>query len=103
MLDPNVVAHAASNPVANPILEWIGSGAAACTTISFVPQLIHVWRRKSARDISMAMFLIFNLGLALWLTYGIGIHSIPIIAANTATLTLALTILGLKVKYDRKQ
>jgi MtN3 and saliva related transmembrane protein len=103
MLDPNTAANAASNPVSRPILEWIGSGAATCTTISFIPQLIRVWRRKSATDISLAMFLIFNLGLVLWLIYGIGIHSIPIIAANTATLTLALTILALKVKYDRKQ
>jgi len=82
-------------------MPWIGFAAAACTTVSFLPQLIHVWRRKSARDISLAMFLLFNLGLLLWLAYGIGIGSTPIIAANAITLALALAILALKLRYDR--
>lgn len=83
------------------LLEWIGSAAAFCTTISFLPQLIRVWRRKSAHDISLSMFLIFSFGLICWLIYGLGIGSRPIIAANTATLVLALSILALKVRYDR--
>jgi len=88
-----------SAPV-SPILEAIGSTAAFCTTLSFLPQLIRVWQRKSAKDISLSMFLLFNLGLACWLIYGIGIHSFPIIAANTVTLLLALAILFLKLRYD---
>jgi MtN3 and saliva related transmembrane protein len=103
MLDPATAAHTIANPVTRPILEWIGSCAAICTTISFLPQLIRVWRRKSASDISLTMFLFFSFGVALWLVYGIGIGSVPIIAANAVTLALALTILGLKLKYDRKQ
>lgn len=101
MLGPIAATPAAANPVMNPLLQWIGSGAAACTTISFLPQLIRVWRRKSASDISLVMFLLFSLGLVLWLIYGIGIHSAPVIAANIVTLTLAVAILALKVRYDR--
>jgi MtN3 and saliva related transmembrane protein len=67
-----------------------------------MPQLLHVWRRKSARDISLTMFLLFSFGLACWLIYGIGIGSLPIIAANTVTLALALAILALKLRYDGK-
>jgi MtN3 and saliva related transmembrane protein len=85
------------------VLDGIGMIAAFCTTLSFLPQLIHVWRRKSARDISLTMFLLFNFGLACWLVYGIGIRSIPMIAANGTTLLLALAILALKLRYDRKQ
>ncbi len=81
-------------------LESIGSIAAVCTTISFVPQLVRVWRRKSARDISLAMFLLFSFGVACWLIYGIGLRSRPIIAANAVTLVLALAILVLKIRYD---
>jgi MtN3 and saliva related transmembrane protein len=80
-------------------LEWIGSTAAVCTTISFVPQLIRVWQRKNARDISLSMFLLFSFGVGCWLVYG-GIGSRPIIAANAVTLVLALAILALKLKYD---
>lgn len=83
-------------------LEWIGSIAAFCTTISFVPQLICVWQRKSARDISLTMFLLFSFGVACWLVYGIGLGSGPIIAANAITLGLALAILLLKIRYDSK-
>ncbi|MGD0095962.1 MAG: SemiSWEET transporter [Terracidiphilus sp.] len=82
--------------------DLIGSTAAVCTTISFLPQLIRVWQRKSASDISLTMFLLFSFGVACWLVYGIGIGSLPIIAANTVTLILALAILTLKLCYDRK-
>jgi len=85
------------------VLDSIGSLAAVCTTISFVPQLLRVWRRKSAADISLTMFLFFSFGVACWLVYGLGIGSAPITAANTATLTLALAILILKLRFDRRQ
>jgi len=90
-------------PIAHPRLEWVGYAAAVSTTISFLPQLFRVWRRKSAADISLAMFLLFNFGLICWLAYGIGIGSAPIIAANTVTLTLAMAILALKLRYDQRQ
>lgn len=83
-------------------LEWIGSTAALCTTVSFVPQLYRVWRRKSARDISLTMFLLFSFGVACWLVYGIGIGSRPIVAANAITLALSVAILALKLRYDRR-
>jgi MtN3 and saliva related transmembrane protein len=83
-------------------LDWIGSVAAFCTTVSFVPQLLRVWRRKSAADISLSMFLLFSLGVACWLIFGIGFGSAPIIAANSVTLVLAVAILILKLRYDRK-
>lgn len=83
-------------------IEWIGSIAAVCTTISFVPQLVRVWQRKSARDISLTMFLLFSFGVACWLVYGIGLRSLPIIVANAVTLALALAILALKIGYDKR-
>jgi MtN3 and saliva related transmembrane protein len=88
-------------PLSHWAIDWIGSAAATCTTISFLPQLIRVWRRKSAQDISLVMFLLFNFGLSCWLVYGIGIGSAPIIVANIITLALALAILVLKLRYDR--
>lgn len=90
------------SPFSHWPLDLIGSAAALSTTISFLPQLFRVWQRKSARDISLTMFLLFSFGLACWLVYGIGIGSLPIILANVATLILALAILVLKLLYDRK-
>lgn len=79
----------------------IGFVAGACTTIAFVPQVIRVWRLKDARDISLATFLVFSVGSFVWLIYGILIVSVPVILANAVTMALAITILSLKVRFDR--
>jgi len=50
----------------------------------------------------MAMFLLFSFGVVCWLVYGIGIRSAPITVANMITLSLSLTILVLKLRYDRE-
>ncbi len=76
--------------------------AAICTTGAFVPQVVHVWRRKSAKDISFGMYSILVVGVLLWLIYGVLIHSWPVILANAATLVLALAILLLKIWYERR-
>lgn len=73
-----------------------------CTTVSFLPQLIRVWKLKSAREISMTMFLVFSLGLIFWLIYGVLTNAWPVIMANAVTLALSMGILLLKVRYDRR-
>ena len=93
---------ASFNTLSRWILNSIGTVAAFCTTISFLPQLIRIWRRKSADDISLSMFLLFSFGVACWLVYGLGIGSGPITAANAITLALALAILACKFRYDRR-
>ncbi len=84
-------------------MNSIGSTAAFCTTLAYLPQLLRVWRRKSARDISLPMLLLLSFGVACWLIYGLGIGSGPITAANAITLALALAILTLKLRYDRRE
>jgi MtN3 and saliva related transmembrane protein len=82
-------------------VENIGFVAAFCTTVAFVPQLVRVLKLRSARDISLGTFLLFSIGVFLWLVYGIYIRSKPVIASNAATLGLSLSILYLKMRYDR--
>jgi len=82
-------------------INVIGYCAATLTTISFLPQLIRVIKLRSARDISLGMFLIFTIGTAFWLTYGIVSHSPPVWIANAVTLVLSLSILILKLRFDR--
>lgn len=82
-------------------IDFIGYVAATCTTLSFLPQLIRVVRLRSARDISLGMFLIFSVGTALWLIYGFFLHSMPVMAANAVTFVLAMSILVMKLRFDR--
>ena len=77
----------------------IGMVAAFCTTASFLPQAIRVIRTKRTRDISLGMYLMFTMGIFLWLLYGILTRDIPIIIANAVSFVLSFTILILKLKY----
>lgn len=79
----------------------VGSVAAICTTGAFVPQVLRVWRLKSAREISLATFVVFAVGTFAWLVYGLFIGSLPVIAANAATFALAVTMVVAKWVYDR--
>jgi len=79
--------------------DVLGMIAGSLTTIAFVPQVVKTWRSKSTHDISYGMFILFSLGLLLWLAYGIVIDAMPIIVSNLVTLLLALVILGLKFRY----
>ena len=88
-------------PLAPRPVELLGFVAAICTTAAFVPQLARVIRLRSARDISLPTFLLFSIGVFLWTIYGLYIGSKPVIASNAITLVVSVSILVLKVRYDR--
>jgi MtN3 and saliva related transmembrane protein len=85
-----------------PGVQNLGFVAAFCTTAAFVPQLARVIRLRSARDISLPTFLLFSIGVFLWLLYGLDTGSKPVIASNCVTLVLSVSILILKLRYDRE-
>jgi MtN3 and saliva related transmembrane protein len=79
--------------------DLIGTLAACLTTFSFIPQAIKTFRTKDVSGISLSMYGCFTAGVALWLAYGILIMAWPIIIANAITLSLALSIFLMKLKY----
>lgn len=83
----------------NELTSIIGFIAATLTTVAFVPQVIGVWRSRSAAGISLGMYGMFTLGVALWLIYGVLIYAWPIILANCVTLLLAGAVLVMKMKF----
>jgi MtN3 and saliva related transmembrane protein len=76
----------------------IGFMAATGTTISFVPQVLHIIKTRDTKSISLSMYAIFTTGVLCWLLYGCFLNSLPIIIANAVTLVLAVTILVFKIK-----
>jgi MtN3 and saliva related transmembrane protein len=76
----------------------IGSIAAVCTTLAFVPQVVQSWRTRDLTGISLPMYTIFTIGVLLWLVYGILIQDWPVIIANAITAMLASVVLLLKLK-----
>ena len=80
--------------------ELIGYLAAFFTTIAFIPQAYKVFKTNQTKDLSLSLFLIFSLGVLMWLIYGIMLNSIPMIVANVITLSLSLYILYKKIKRE---
>jgi MtN3 and saliva related transmembrane protein len=77
----------------------LGYSAGALTSLALLPQVIKIYRSRSARDISSGMFVAFCVGILLWIIYGVAIDSLPVIVANTVSLTLGIIIICLKFKY----
>ena len=81
------------------LIDLIGSVAAVLTTVSFVPQVWHSLKTRDVSGISLGMYSAFTIGVARWLVYGLLLWSWPLIIANSITLALAATILGLKLRF----
>ncbi len=79
----------------------VGYAAATLTTFCFLPQLIHTFKTKSVKDLHVGALIFFDIGLFLWLLYGIYLHSWPMIWANSITLAFQLALLWLKFRYDK--
>lgn len=80
-------------------IQILGLTAGSLTTAAFLPQVLKTWKTRSAKDLSLGMFSLFCLGVALWLVYGFMVNDIPVIAANLLTLMLASTLLFFKLRF----
>ena len=78
--------------------DWVGTAAATLTTIAFMPQAWLTWKTRRADGVSLGMYSIFTVGVALWLTYGVMLDAWPIVVANAITLVLAAFILLMKLR-----
>ena len=78
----------------------MGLTAGTITSITFLPQVIQVYKTKSAKDISLSMVLLLTVGVAMWLAYGILILNAAIIYTNSMVLAMAIILLYFKWKFD---
>jgi MtN3 and saliva related transmembrane protein len=83
------------------LADWVGFGAATLTTASFLPQAWLSFRTRDVSGISLGMYSVFTVGVALWLAYGVMLGAWPIVLANAITLALAIAILVMKLRYTR--
>ena len=80
----------------------LGYAAATLTTASFVPQAWRTFRTKDVSGISLKMYSLFTLGVAVWLAYGIVLGEVPMMIANASTLLLAIPVLVMRIRYGGK-
>ena len=80
--------------------DILGYAAGAVTAFTFLPQVIKTWREKSAKDISLTMFLIAFTNEIMWLVYGVMLNNWVIISTNAVMLMMSGIMIWLKLRYD---
>ncbi|MFC1809871.1 SemiSWEET family sugar transporter [Patescibacteria group bacterium] len=80
-------------------IDILGYSAGVLVVISLLPQTIKSWKTKSTKDLSLWRYIIYIIGLILWITYAIIINNGPVALMNGVGLLLALSILYLKIRY----
>lgn len=79
--------------------EWLGYVAGTISTLTFLPQVIKTWKTKSAKDISIYMFVFATISVIMWLIYGLLIKNGSIIYTNGVILVLSIIMLYFKFRY----
>ena len=83
--------------------EIIGSMAAMLTSLSFIPQIVRVYKHKSAKDVSPVTLFQLSLGVSFWIAYGIHLKNVVIITANSVTLLTLIVLLFFYFSFGRKK
>ena len=83
-------------------LGIVGIAAGILILSGWVPQIIKGYRTKRLIDVSSYLMICIFAGAVLWLVYGIEIDDIYIIGVNVAAMFLTMTVLYMKLKYERK-
>jgi len=84
------------------VLNWVGLFAAACTTLSFVPQIVKI-RKQGGGDLSFYMLFIYFAGVLFWFAYGLMLHAPEIIWANAISAVLVAAAIGLKATHPNRR
>ena len=80
-------------------ITYIGYLASSLSSITFIPQVYKAWQTKSVKDLSVWMLLLIVTSTILWLVYGFGIYSGPVVVGNIIVLILSLLLLFFKLKF----
>ena len=76
-----------------------GTAAAACSIVSFAPQMIKIWKERDASSVSLKTYSLTVTCFALWVVYGVLSGAWPIIVANSAALVMASGVLVMKWRF----
>jgi len=88
------------------LIAWadiIGTIAGILVLSSFIPQLVKAYKTKKMFDVSIHLMILIASGMFLWVIYGF-IRSDPvIIGTNAAGFVLNISLLVMKLRYDKMQ
>jgi MtN3 and saliva related transmembrane protein len=80
-------------------IKLLGLAAGTISSITFLPQVIRIWKTRSAKDLSLSMLSLLILGVSMWLAYGIIVKDVAIIYTNSMVLTMSFVMLFFKLRF----
>jgi MtN3 and saliva related transmembrane protein len=80
-------------------VEVLGLVAGMFVALGLVPQILRVWKLRSAQEISLSFNLLFLIGTTLWLAYGLFLGLTSVILWNGANDVLLILLLTMKLNY----
>ncbi len=84
------------------IVGIVGSLAAICMVLGYLPQAIYTIRTRDTSGIATPTFLLMGAGALFFVIQGIMIDNIPLIVTNTITSACSAIIFGIKMYNDYK-
>jgi MtN3 and saliva related transmembrane protein len=84
-------------------VDILGYSAGAITTLTFLPQIIKTWKEKSAKNVSLVMFIIAAVNEVMWITWAALLTPANwvVIWTNAIILAMSLTMIYLKLRYNK--
>ena len=82
-------------------IEMLGYAAGAVTAFTFLPQVIKTWKEKSAKNVSLLMFIIAFVNEVMWIAYGVLSNNWVIISTNVVMITMCSLMIFLKLRYNK--
>ena len=84
------------------IRETFGYAGGIITVIKIIPQIIKIFKTKSAKDISMIFLILGIFGGIFMIIYGLMLQEFPIIIRSSVMLTQIIIIFIAKIYFDNK-
>ncbi len=81
------------------IINLVGTLGGIVSSVTFLPQVIKVWKTKSAKDLSMGTLMFLILNVSLWLVYGVLTKLMPIMLTNGIVLSMVLVLVYFKLTF----
>lgn len=83
-------------------VDILGYAACAVTALTFLPQVVKTWREKSAKNVSLLMFIIAFINEIMWIAYGALRNDMVIVVTNVIMISMCSVMIALKLKYNHQ-
>ena len=81
-------------------IDILGLLCAMLTGILYIPQLVHMIKRKSTKDVSYLFLILTIFNSIMWVVYGFYENNIPIILSDIFIFLTSVIMLIVKIFYE---